>query len=112
MSLTRAFKDTVKARADQDPAFRKALIAEAINCFAEGDIVTMKILLRDYINATDGFEVVAKAIGKTAKGLMRSLSANGNPQVDTLAPLVAYATKRERIGSFTAVGNVPSVPHC
>jgi DNA-binding phage protein len=103
MSLTREFKDTVKARADRDPAFRKAMIAEALSCFVEGDIATMKIMLRDYINATDGFEVVAKAIGKTAKSLMRSLSATGNPQLDTLAPIIAYASKRENIGGFEAV---------
>ncbi|WP_207462572.1 transcriptional regulator [Azospirillum sp. SYSU D00513] len=101
MSLTRAFKDTVKVRADKDPAFRKALISEALNSFVEGDILTMKTLLRDYINATDGFETVADAIGKSPKGLMRSLGPKGNPQVDTLAPLMAYAIKREGIGGFT-----------
>jgi hypothetical protein len=43
------FKDTVKARADRDPDFRKALVAEALNCFAAGDVATVKVLLRDYI---------------------------------------------------------------
>jgi DNA-binding phage protein len=104
MSLTRDFKETVKARADRDPAFRRALVAEAVNCFAEGDIVTMKIMLRDYINATDGFQIVAGAIGKTHKGLMRSLSGAGNPQLDTLAPIIAYAAKREGISGFAAIG--------
>lgn len=103
MSLTRDFKETVKARADRDPAFRRALIAEAVNCLTEGDIATMKIMLRDYINATDGFPVIAEAIGKTPKGLMRSLGAAGNPQLDTLAPVIAYAAKREGIGGFMAV---------
>lgn len=103
MSLTREFKDTVKARADRDPAFRQALVAEAVSCLVEGDIATMKVLLRDYINATDGFEAVAKVAGKSVKGLMRSLGPSGNPQLDTLAPIISYAAKRENIGGFAAI---------
>jgi DNA-binding phage protein len=102
MSITRDFKDTVKARADRDPDFRKALIAEAISCFAAGDIATMKVLLRDYIKATDGFEVVAKAVDKSPKSLMRMLSASGNPQLSMLSPVVRYATRREGISGFSA----------
>jgi DNA-binding phage protein len=102
MSITRDFKDTVKARADRDPDFRKALVAEAINCFAGGDVATMKVLLRDYIKATDGFEVVAKAVRKSPKSLMRMLSPGGNPQVSMLSPVVRYATEREGIREFSA----------
>ena len=102
MSITRDFKETVKARADRDPEFRKALIAEAISCFATGDIATMKVLLRDYIKATDGFEVVAKAIDKSPKSLIRMLSSSGNPQLSTLSPVVHYATTREGISGFSA----------
>lgn len=103
MTLTCQFEPTVKARADRDPDFRRALVAEAVNAFVEGDIATMKTLLRDYINATDGFEAVAGTLGKSAKSLMRSLGPRGNPQIDTLAPLMAYAARRERIGGFTVV---------
>lgn len=107
MSLTREFKETVKARADRDPVFRQALVAEAVTCLVGGDIATMKILLRDYINATDGFEAVANAAGKSVKGLMRSLGPSGNPQLDTLAPIIAYAAKREKIEGFAAIAAEP-----
>jgi hypothetical protein len=30
MALTRDFKETVKARADRDPAFREALLTKAV----------------------------------------------------------------------------------
>jgi DNA-binding phage protein len=102
MSITRDFKDTVKARADRDPDFRKALVAEAINCFARGDVAAMKALLRDYIKATAGFEVVARAVRKSPKSLMRMLSPTGNPQVSMLSPVVRYATEREGIREFSA----------
>lgn len=45
-----------------------------------GDLDTGKSLLRDYINATTGFEALADGIGKSPKSLMRMLSASGNPQ--------------------------------
>jgi DNA-binding phage protein len=101
MSITRDFKDTVKARADRDPEFRKALVAEAINCFATGDVATMKVLLRDYIKATDGFEAVGRAVKKSPKSLMRMLSAAGNPQASMLSPVVRYAIEREGIRGFS-----------
>jgi DNA-binding phage protein len=100
MTLTRDFKDTVKARADRDPAFRKALVAEAVNCLVNNDLETMKILLRDYINATDGFELVAAAVKTPSKSLMRMLSPTGNPQVRTLSPVFRYAVEREGIHGF------------
>lgn len=102
MSLTRDFKNTVKARADRDPEFRRALLAEAINCFAAGDVATMKVLLRDYIKATDGFEAVGKAVNKSPKSLMRMLSPAGNPQVSMLSPVIKYALEREGIRGFSA----------
>ena len=33
MTLTRDFKDTIKARAERDPAFRVALLEEALDAF-------------------------------------------------------------------------------
>ena len=56
MALTRDFKETVQARARRDPGFRKALLREALDCMLAGDIDAGKIVLRDYINATVGFD--------------------------------------------------------
>jgi hypothetical protein len=38
MPLTRSFFDTVRARAERDPAFREALFAEAMQALLQGDI--------------------------------------------------------------------------
>ncbi|MFM2043404.1 MAG: hypothetical protein RLY86_1980 [Pseudomonadota bacterium] len=103
MSLTRAFKNTVKARADRDPDFRRALVAEAVTCLVTGDVAAMKILLRDYINATDGFDALGAALDKSPKSLMRALGPAGNPHLATLAPIIAYAARREGIEGFQAV---------
>ena len=56
MPLTRDFKETVKTRAEKDSAFREALLSEALDCFLAGNTDTGKAMLRDYINATIGFE--------------------------------------------------------
>ena len=56
MALTKDFKGTIRARAQRDPAFRKALLQEGVECLLAGDIDTGEAVLRDYINATIGFE--------------------------------------------------------
>lgn len=84
MPLTRSFKETVMARVERDPAFREALLAEAVDRFLAGEIETGKAVLRDYINATIGFERLARETGSTAKSLMRMLSPTGNPRARNL----------------------------
>mgnify|MGYP001346161594 CR=1 FL=1 len=71
MALTRDFKATLKARADGDPAFRAALLSDAIELLLAGDLDTGKIVLRNFIKATVGFESLATLSGLPAKSLMR-----------------------------------------
>ena len=71
MPLSRSFKETVKARAERDSAFRDALLAEGVGALLAGDLDTGRAILRDYINATVGFKRLAKSTGTPAKSLMR-----------------------------------------
>lgn len=84
MALTREFKETVKARLDRDPAFRAALLSDAVELLLEGDLETGKSVLRDFINATIGFETLAEKVDIPAKSLMRMLGPKGNPRADNL----------------------------
>lgn len=95
MALTRDFKDTVKARAERDPAFRRGLFEEAIEAFLSNDTETGKLLLRDYVNATVGFEQLGEELHKNPKSLMRMLSAQGNPRADNLFAVVGHLRKKE-----------------
>jgi DNA-binding phage protein len=97
MPLTRDFKETVKARAEKDRAFREALLTEALDCFLAGDTDTGKTILRDYINATIGFETLGTLTGKDAKSLMRMLSPKGNPQARNLFDVIAHLQEREGV---------------
>ena len=65
--LTREFRETVKARVAQDQAFREALFSEAVDLLVSGDVATGKAVLRDYINATIGFEELAEDIGTPSR---------------------------------------------
>jgi hypothetical protein len=59
MALTRDFKETIKARAQRDSAFRKELLREGVASLLGGDVDAAKTVLRDYINATIGFAELA-----------------------------------------------------
>ena len=56
-----------------------------------------RALLRDYINATMGFETLADAVGIPAKSLMRMFSKTGNPQANNLFAVLAYLQEAEGI---------------
>jgi DNA-binding phage protein len=89
MALTRDFRETVKARIAVDATFRAALLSEAIELLLSGDVETGKSILRDFINATIGFEALAEKVGTPAKSLMRMFSAKGNPRADNLFNVIS-----------------------
>lgn len=53
-----------------------------------------KIVLRDYINATVGFEALATSTKKSPKSLMRMLGPKGNSQSRNFFEIVAYLQKK------------------
>ena len=96
MALTRDFKQTVVERAQRDPAFGKALLDEAATLFLNGEPDTARLILRDLVNATVGFEGLAQATDKPSKSLHRMLSEHGNPSMDNLAAI--FDAVRENLG--------------
>ncbi len=97
MALTRDFKETVMARARQDREFREGLLTEAVECFLAGDIDAGKILLRDYVNATVGFQELARLTNKKDTSLMRMLGPRGNPAARNLFEIIARLQEKEGI---------------
>src|SRR5271163_3063613 len=89
MPLTRDFRETVKERADRDPAFRAGLYQEAVQAMLDGDFGTAKILLRDVINATVGYAALGRITGVPEKSLMRMFGPSGNPRAENLIAVVA-----------------------
>jgi hypothetical protein len=97
MALTRDFKETVKARADRDPAFRAELLREGVETFLSGDVETGKAILRNYINATVGFIPLGKAVHIEPKSIMRMLGPSGNPAAHNLFEIIAYLQEQEGV---------------
>lgn len=95
MPLTREFKETIRARVERDPKFRKELLREGVESMLTGDIATAKTILRDYINATVGFTELAEATHIPSKSLMRMLGPGGNPRAANLFEVISFLQNRE-----------------
>jgi len=96
MALTRSFKQTVAERAQRDPAFAQSLLDEAATLFLNGEPEAARMILRDLVNATVGFEELSRETAKPSKSLHRMLSASGNPSMDNLAAI--FAVIRSKLG--------------
>lgn len=98
MALTRSYKHTIAERAQRDPEFAQALF--------DGEPEISRVILRDLVNATVGFEGLAKETAKPSKSLNRMLSASGNPSMDNLAAI--FAVIRKALGVNMQVHGVPT----
>ena len=97
MALTRDSKETVDARLKKDPEFAKALLDEALSVFINGEPDVSRLLLRDLVNATIGFEQLAIETSKPSKSLHRMLSARGNPTMDSLTAIFNVLRKHLQV---------------
>ena len=93
MPLTRDFKETVLKDMRERKGFRDAMLREGIDALLSGELDVGKDVLRDYINATIGFEKLSRKIGVPAKSLMRMFGPNGNPQAKNLFAVIAVLQK-------------------
>ena len=98
MALTRDFKEAVGARARRDPSFATALLDEAATLFLNGEPTHARLILRDLVNATIGFEMLASKTDMPPKSLHRMLSARGNPSMDNLAAIFKALRKKLKVG--------------
>lgn len=97
MPLTRSFKDTIQARAQRDAGFRAALLKQGIESLLAGDIEVAKAILRDYINATLGFEKLGRTTGMPPKSLMRMFGPRGNPSARNLSSVIMHLQRNSGI---------------
>ncbi len=94
MPLTKDFKQTVRDRVQRDPAFRKELLRAGVESFLAGDVETGKRVLREYINATIGFNELAEITRHSPKSLMRMLGPSGNPYARNLFEIVSCLQRK------------------
>lgn len=97
MALTRDFKETVKERAARHPAFAKVMLDEAATAFLNGKPHVARLILRDLVNASVGFEGLAAEIKHPSKSLHRMLSEKGNPSMDSLSAILDVVRRHSSI---------------
>ncbi|HMG77961.1 MAG TPA: transcriptional regulator [Xanthobacteraceae bacterium] len=94
MAKTSDFRGLVERHVKRDKKFAEALLREGVDAMLSGDVETGKIILRDYIKATVGFEKLGAATGAPPKSLIRMFGPRGNPQAKNLFSVIGYLQKR------------------
>ncbi len=94
--MLKDFSEVVADRIQREPEFARALLGEAIAVFLNGEPDVSRLLLRDLVNGTIGFEGLAAATGRPSKSLHRMLSAKGNPTMDNLT--LIFGVLRQELG--------------
>lgn len=103
MALTRDYKQTVVERLERDPQFARVLLDEAVGLFLSGESMTARMILRDLVNATIGFEGLAHKLGTPSKSLHRMLSERGNPSMDNTSAIFCAVSKSLNVQVETRV---------
>jgi DNA-binding phage protein len=94
--MLKDFSEVLADRIQREPEFARALLGEAIAVFLNGEPDVSRLLLRDLVNGTIGFEGLAAATGRPSKSLHRMLSAKGNPTMDNLT--LIFGVLRQELG--------------
>ena len=100
MALTRDFREIVMARAQRDSAFRRQMLKSGIELILSGDpedAAVGRAHLRDYINATIGFEELSRLVDKGPKTLMHMFSDRGNPTTANLSLVLGQLQAHEGV---------------
>jgi len=67
MSITRDYKDTINELVNNDPVFIAVLFDETLTLFLNGEPDVARLVLRDLVNASPGFEVLASEMERPSK---------------------------------------------
>lgn len=97
VALTRDFRETVQARARRDQKFRRRLLRDAVEALLAGDIVRGRETLRDFVNATVGFPVLAETTGIHVKTLHQMFGPKGNPTAVNLFRIIVCLQEQEGV---------------
>ena len=106
MALTRNFKDTIMERIRADSEYADAIFEQGVQAMLDGDVGAGKSIIRDYINATIGFEALAAEVDKDPKSVMRMFSEKGNPNANNLFGVICslqrYTKKHLQVSAVPA----------
>jgi DNA-binding phage protein len=98
MALTRDFRETIRARAQREAGFRRGLLREGLELICNGDFATGRAILRNYINATVGFQELARITKIPSPSLQRMFGPRGNPRAENLFGVIVQLQQQEGVG--------------
>ncbi len=110
MPLTNTVQATIRDRIQSDPEFAIALLDEAISLFLNGESAPIRLLLRDLVNGTIGFEALAQETAKPSKSLHRMLSAKGNPTMDNLTTILTILRRHLNVDITVHTKKLSAMP--
>ena len=110
MALTRDFRETVVERMERDPSFARAMLDEAATLLLNGEPGPARLVVRDLVNGTLGFEALATSTGTPSKSLHRMLSKRGNPSMDKLAGIFRALCRELQVELSVQSGSPPRRP--
>jgi len=103
MPITRSFRETVIEKAKADKEFRRLMLVNGFVYLMLGhndeDVFIGRSGIRDYINATLGFQKLAEKTGLHAKSLMQMFSNKGNPSQHNLNLVFRILFKQEKLNA-------------
>ena len=99
MEITRDFRETIRERAQREPAFRQALLREGVELFLGGDFVAGKSVLSNYINATIGYIELARITDIPLQSLQRMFGSKGDPRAAKLFTVIAALLDAEGVSA-------------
>jgi len=94
---TISYNESVKRRIADKPELAGEMLEDAVNSLLAGERDEGRLLLRQYVKATIGFQELAERTGKIDKALMRTLSAQGNPTATNLFEIIQACVKAEGV---------------
>ena len=98
MTLTRDFNQTVKERVEREPAFAKALLDEAATLFQGGETDAARLILRDLVNETVGFEALAEMTNNLGMQSSKTTILGMSPS--------RFATRAKQAGERAVAANL------
>ena len=95
-------QDIVIQKMRRDPRIAPFMLDEILLHLRIGEPDVAKLLLRDLVHATIGFEGLAERLDKSSKSLHRMLSVRGNPTTSNLSAILACISEHLEESTETA----------
>ena len=97
MPPTIAFSEIVVDRARRDPEFRELMLTSGVQCLLAGEVVVAKLTLRDYIEATIGYEKLGALTSTPPESLACMFGKKGTASASDLLKVISCIQQHEGI---------------